>query len=615
MSLINVRRCFWAILLLSVSLSFSGCCALNPNHPDCQKTQEPGGGGRNPDAPPSPHSPSAPPARPKIYRFGYSVERQPIRGPVFGDGNNVNTTMIIASIHGDEAAGTPLVEEFGEYLRKNPRLWEGQRIVLMPNVNPDAVRKGVQNNARNIDINHDFFNKNPQPETKAIIAAIEKFSPDRIISIRQLGAIDYDGPGAKEIAEKITYWMQLPIKRWGISPGSLGRFGTELGIPVITLGLEKNISSKRQIQDRFQKAMQAAISLKSTTDSPEPPSLVAGKQYFYQKKFDLAANKFSECRKSNEDCNEWLRKSIREIQKIIKRGEYFFGKGQKNLALRELQKCKEYAPCGKRWRQINAWNPPPPPPGDQCPDDPQKRQPGQCGCGNPDTDRDGDGIADCDDDCPEDPEKSEPGPCGCGNPDTDRDGDGIADCRDECPEDPDKSAAGTCGCGQAETDSDADGSPDCIDECPDDPLKTAPGKCGCGSPEEICERADQLSNDYDTGLSLAEQGQLRKAKQRLFAVFQSNPGFKKVKFHLYRIQLNLLENLGTPQEASALSQFFCGSECGNLRDQFIQRHLAKGRELANEKNDLLGAKSEWELVLKVDPGNREAKDGLITIGQ
>jgi hypothetical protein len=32
---------------------------------------------------------------------------------------------------------------------------------------------------------------------------------------------------------------------------------------------------------------------------------------------------------------------------------------------------------------------------DQCPDDPDKRQPGQCGCGTPDTDGDGDGTADC----------------------------------------------------------------------------------------------------------------------------------------------------------------------------------------------------------------------------
>jgi hypothetical protein len=37
------------------------------------------------------------------------------------------------------------------------------------------------------------------------------------------------------------------------------------------------------------------------------------------------------------------------------------------------------------------------PPTDECPDDPNKTEPGECGCGTPDTDGDGDGIPDCND--------------------------------------------------------------------------------------------------------------------------------------------------------------------------------------------------------------------------
>lgn len=51
---------------------------------------------------------------------------------------------------------------------------------------------------------------------------------------------------------------------------------------------------------------------------------------------------------------------------------------------------------------------------DCCPDDPDKIEPGQCGCQSPDTDTDTDGAADCVDECPEDPGKLEPGECGCG---------------------------------------------------------------------------------------------------------------------------------------------------------------------------------------------------------
>jgi hypothetical protein len=48
-------------------------------------------------------------------------------------------------------------------------------------------------------------------------------------------------------------------------------------------------------------------------------------------------------------------------------------------------------------------------------------------------DSDGDGTCDDLDGCPNDPEKIEPGICGCGVADTDTDGDGLADCIDPCP--------------------------------------------------------------------------------------------------------------------------------------------------------------------------------------
>ncbi len=120
---------------------------------------------------------------------------------------------------------------------------------------------------------------------------------------------------------------------------------------------------------------------------------------------------------------------------------------------------------------------------DGCPADPGKTDPGVCGCGVPDTDSDSDGSADCIDGCPADPGKTHPGICGCGTPDTDSDGDGSADCIDGCPQDPQKTNPGTCGCGTPDTDTDGDGTPDCVDNCPADPGKTDPGTCDCGTPD------------------------------------------------------------------------------------------------------------------------------------
>lgn len=109
---------------------------------------------------------------------------------------------------------------------------------------------------------------------------------------------------------------------------------------------------------------------------------------------------------------------------------------------------------------------------DECPRDEDKTWPGECGCGIPDTDTDGDGTPDCRDSCPEDADKTVPGECGCGSPDDDTDGDGVLDCEDECPEDPQKTEEGNCGCGVAETDCDVEEDKDIIDG--DDPKTEYP---------------------------------------------------------------------------------------------------------------------------------------------
>lgn len=122
---------------------------------------------------------------------------------------------------------------------------------------------------------------------------------------------------------------------------------------------------------------------------------------------------------------------------------------------------------------------------DECPDDPEKIKIGTCGCGIKDTDSDNDTVPDCNDECPSNPDKLEAGICGCDLPDSDRDGDEIMDCDDKCPDDPDKQYVGKCGCGTPETgDSDNDGTDDCIDACPLDPKKTETGECGCGIADE-----------------------------------------------------------------------------------------------------------------------------------
>lgn len=133
--------------------------------------------------------------------------------------------------------------------------------------------------------------------------------------------------------------------------------------------------------------------------------------------------------------------------------------------------------------------------GDECPNDPNKTEPGECGCGVPETDSDNDGTPDCIDDCPDDPNKTIPKICGCGTPETDRDNDGTPDCVDACPDDPNKTRPMECGCGVVDQDSDGDKVLDCDDLCPNDPNKSMPGSCGCGVSDRDNNGAPNCFND------------------------------------------------------------------------------------------------------------------------
>jgi hypothetical protein len=57
--------------------------------------------------------------------------------------------------------------------------------------------------------------------------------------------------------------------------------------------------------------------------------------------------------------------------------------------------------------------------GDCCPGNPDKDDPGECGCDTPETDTDGDGTPDCVDMCPDEMSKTDPGECGCDVPASD----------------------------------------------------------------------------------------------------------------------------------------------------------------------------------------------------
>jgi murein peptide amidase A len=204
--------------------------------------------------------------------LGTSVEGREIRCRVFGDGPQV--ILVLAAIHGTEAAGTPLVERLAEYLLQNPELLSGKRVLLIPVANPDGLALGTRGNARGVDLNRNFEAGNrensprygmvglSEPESRALHGLILTSKPDRIVTIHQpLNCLDYDGP-AGELARAMGAQCDLPVQTLGARPGSLGSYaGVTLGIPIVTMELPRQAStwSSDTLWKRYGKALLTAV--------------------------------------------------------------------------------------------------------------------------------------------------------------------------------------------------------------------------------------------------------------------------------------------------------------------------------------------------------------------
>lgn len=177
--------------------------------------------------------------------IGSSVEGLPIHAFIQGSGEDV--VLLMASIHGNEAVGTPLLNRLRVYLQEHPEYLAGRTVVIVPEANPDGMLKGSRYNVNGVDLNRNYPAENrvnskrngkalSEPETVGLYELINRMRPGRVVSIHQpFGLIDYDGPG-KQLAEMMSAVCDMPVKKLGARAGSMGAYvGEELGIPIITV--------------------------------------------------------------------------------------------------------------------------------------------------------------------------------------------------------------------------------------------------------------------------------------------------------------------------------------------------------------------------------------------
>ena len=198
-------------------------------------------------------------------------------------GSGSGGVLFVASIHGSEGAGTPLMRAFADHLRQQPSLARDSRIPIVPVANPDGHSLKRRLNRNGVDLNRNFPADNrrnqkrygdqalSEPESRALHGLIEAKQPDVIVSIHQpVTCVDYDGPeSAKILAKRMADACNLPLKKLGSRPGSLGAyFGETLRRPIITLELPPlTPKDPSKLYARYGEALWEAVRFQLEADS------------------------------------------------------------------------------------------------------------------------------------------------------------------------------------------------------------------------------------------------------------------------------------------------------------------------------------------------------------
>ncbi len=218
--------------------------------------------------------------------LGYSVQHRPIELYQFGAGPR--PVLVMGAIHGSEPTSANVSHGLLQDLARDPSLARGVPVAIIPFANPDGYAARTRTNAHGVDINRNFpasnystkrpnrRNNNPgvqsasEPETGALIAAIERLQPRLIITVHSMDkpTNNYDGP-AREIAELMSrYNGYPPTATIGYAtPGSLGTWaGIDRAIPIITLELPRSLPASQAWTNNRQAVLAAIAAAREVAD-------------------------------------------------------------------------------------------------------------------------------------------------------------------------------------------------------------------------------------------------------------------------------------------------------------------------------------------------------------
>lgn len=263
-------RFLTATLSILAAGTVIGCSAAEYDHPQATA------------APQTPSASATPERSPQIQTstaagwesIGTSVQGRPIRARTLGHGPR--RVLFIGGIHGDEAEGAYTTAKLPAAFSA-AGLAEAVTLTIIEDANPDGRAAGTRGNANGVDVNRNFPASNfdagnpanggaplSQPESRAVYDAIERFSPDLVISSHAWADrefINFDGP-ARATAERFSAESGLPIEEsteFAPTPGSLGSYlGRDRGRRLLTIEVRKG-TDPRAVWERLDSALINAI--------------------------------------------------------------------------------------------------------------------------------------------------------------------------------------------------------------------------------------------------------------------------------------------------------------------------------------------------------------------
>ena len=200
----------------------------------------------------------------KTQVIGHSVSGLPLFSYDLRGGQNT-PILILSGVHGDEVEGVWIGESFlGEALKKEELFHD---LVFIPVLNPDGFLQKRRTNENLVDLNRNLPTKDwsekfekekyrpgpsplSEPENKALIQWIKTHKPRLIVSLHSwkplINVNGNTGPYSAVLSQETGYKIAADIGY--PTPGSLGSYGQEQQIPVITYEIERGSSFKEALK-------------------------------------------------------------------------------------------------------------------------------------------------------------------------------------------------------------------------------------------------------------------------------------------------------------------------------------------------------------------------------